>query len=196
MRPLCALFLLAACTPERHLTLPPDRLGASPAVTAGPGTSLRVTLEGVRAPALAPGWQVSATLQTEVQADGTVAVPGASTLPAQGLTAAQLARELERHGLEDVAPGGHVFVEFVNNPHQVVSVQGAVRRAGVLQWFNGMTMTTALTLSGGFTPSAKRQVTLTGPGRQPLSVSVDLEAIFAGKLADVAVLPLDILTVE
>lgn len=188
------LWMLTSCAAVPRAAVPAERLAPPPAATAGAGTRLEVRVDAVVAPSLPTEWSVSTRLVADVGEDGLLRVPGCDEFDARSLSEEQLASALELHGLAKLFPGGRVRVALVHTPHQRVSVSGEVAHPGALQWVPGMTTVQALTMTGGFTSSARRRVTITSGDRPPLQL--DVEAILTGDSPDVRLLPLDVVVVQ
>jgi polysaccharide export outer membrane protein len=139
---------------------------AAPAYKLGPGDKVAVTLPDLKEITISPSY---------IAPDGSLELPYAGRLEANGLTTQELARLIETN-LEKVARNPHVVVEVTEYGSQPVSVLGAVEKPGVHQLRGGKTLIEVLALAEGVAKDAGYTVTITRPktsGPIPLSNSVE-----------------------
>ena len=133
--------------------------------TLGPGDKLRVIVFG----------QQGISGSYLVDAGGNVSLPLAGTVPAQGLTTHQVAREII----------GRLRQGYVRDPHVTVSIEayrpffilGEVTTPGQYAYVPNMTVEKAVAVAGGFSPRAYKgtvRLTRTADG-QHFSANVPLD---------------------
>ena len=125
--------------------------------TLGPGDKLRVIVFG----------QQGISGSYLVDAGGNVSLPLAGTVPAQGFTIHQVAREI----------AGRLRQGYVRDPHVTVSIEayrpffilGEVTTPGQYAYVPNMTVEKAIAVAGGFSPRAYKktvELTRTADGRR------------------------------
>jgi polysaccharide export outer membrane protein len=124
-----------------------------------------------------------------VQPDGTINFPQLDRLQVAGLEPQQIEDLVTRLLIEKkylVAPQVTVVVKQYNS--KKVSVIGAVQKPGNLNWSEGMKLVDAVSLAGGVTPIADGghvRITRLASTGKTVSVTVSLDDITDGKLADI-----------
>ena len=161
--------LLAGCSGS-----PPPPVPAATTSQAGPviAASLDSSADGVAGYRLGPGDQVRLTVarhsdlsgRFEVDGEGLLAMPLVGGIRSAGLTP----RELETAIEDQLRNGGYlvnpkVSVEVLNyRPFYII---GEINNPGSYQYVNGMTVTNAVALAGGFTFRADQgDITITRGG--------------------------------
>jgi polysaccharide biosynthesis/export protein len=124
--------------------------GAEPYVI-GPGDRLQVRLRDIKELEFAPA---------TVELDGAVEFAYTGRMLASGMTADDLAREVENR-LRRLVRDPKVTVEVVEYGSQPVSVLGAVRKPGLHQLRGGRTLSEVLALAEGLTPEAGNSLSIT-----------------------------------
>ena len=142
--PALAVAALAALALGAGLLAPPPAAAQEPLRVGadyrlGPDDRVKVTV------AEAPQLGVEGT----VSAAGTLTVPVVGAVPATGLTAAELAAELERRLEADYLARATVTVEVLDVKARTVSVLGAVVRPGSYGFAGDWTVLEAIAAAGG-----------------------------------------------
>jgi protein involved in polysaccharide export with SLBB domain len=161
--------LLADCSVWPPPTVPPAATGApGPVITASTGRSET----GVAGYRLGPGDQIRLTVvrhgdlsgRFEIDGEGFLPMPLVGEVQSAGLTA----RELEKAIEDQLRSGGYlvnpqVSIEVLNyRPFYII---GEINNPGSYQYVNGMTVTSAVALAGGFTDRADQgDITITRGG--------------------------------
>jgi len=136
---LLALLLLAACGgPGSELPLLPD--AGPPDYSLGPGDQVRIITYG----------EENLTGEFRVNDSGNISLPLIGAVHAAGLTSSGLEGAVAtalRHG--DLVRGPSVAVEVIS--YRSIYVLGEVNKPGQYAYQPGMTVLSAIALSGGFT---------------------------------------------
>jgi polysaccharide export outer membrane protein len=169
---------------------------------------------------LGPGDQISVTLRdrkeieikpTVIGLDGTVELPYAGRLRAEGLSTEQIAREIESK-LTSVVRDPKVTVEVTDYGSQPVSVLGAVNRPGVVQLRGRKSLVEVLSLAEGLKTEAGNVIKITrvksyGPvpltnakedvTGQYVTADVSIKGLLSGSApeANIQIRPHDVITV-
>ena len=159
-------LLLAGCSGMRPdyaaLALLDSRADAP--YTLASGDRLRVLVFG----------QEALSNSYAVDSAGRIAMPLIGSVPANGLTTADLARAIETRLRAGFLKEPRVSVEVES--YRPFFILGEVTTAGQYPFVNGMTVQTAVAIAGGFTPrAAKSSADLTRiVDGQPLTASVPM----------------------
>jgi polysaccharide biosynthesis/export protein len=120
--------------------------------------------------------------QSLVQPDGSVSFPLAGSVPAAGLTPAEVQQEITNR-LERFIPDAVVTVELLEARGNIVYVLGEVNRPGAYQLGSSISVVQAISLAGGLSPFAgKRDIRVirrTGEGESDFRI--DFRAIETGR---------------
>lgn len=145
--PLLSLALVALLLGGCESTKPPSSVAVTSSIpyTLDDGDRLRIDVFG----------QTSLSKQYLVDGNGTISMPLIGVVGVRGMTAPQLEVALERR----------LGAKYLRNPNVTVEVQqhrpffvlGEVARSGQYAYVNGMTVQTAVAISGGFNPRANRK---------------------------------------
>jgi polysaccharide export outer membrane protein len=134
-----------------------------------------------------------------VRPDGRISLPFVDEVQCAGMTPDELTAELARRYKGELAvPDITVAVSAFGGNR--VFVDGEVKTPGMIQLVAGMTMLSAISSSGGFTPSGQREQVILirrdGSGK-PAGHSVDLKKVVVGRDSegDVLLQPFDIVYV-
>lgn len=153
---LAAGFLASGCV--FALATAEDPVGSEPGprqtVTSGGGSALSSYRIGPEDVLHVSVWEnKELTLNVVVRPDGKISLPLVQDVQAEGLTATELASEVQKRLLNFIKePQVAVVVEQVNSPK--VYVLGNVAKPGALPLRGEMSVLQALSLSGGFTQFA------------------------------------------
>lgn len=131
-----------------------------------------------------------------VGANGTIAMPLAGEIVAEGRTANELSRQIATT-LKRYLRNPQVAVNVTKYTSLKVTVEGAVNEAGVFQAYNRMTLMDAIALGQGLTDYSKESEILVfrrQAGARYIA-RFDLGMIRTGKAADPAILPGDVVVV-
>ncbi|PLX35586.1 MAG: sugar transporter [Hyphomicrobiales bacterium] len=138
-----AAFALGGCEKSQ----PPASVAVTSSVpyTLDDGDRLRIDVFG----------QANLSKQYLVDGNGTISMPLIGLIGVRGMTASQLELALERR----------LGAKYLRNPNVTVEVQqprpffvlGEVTRSGQYAYVSGMTVQTAIAISGGFSPRANRR---------------------------------------
>ena len=135
----------------------------------------------------------------EIQADasGRIAFPLAGTVEANGMTADQLAREIEGRLRGRYVRDPHVTVNISETVSQVVTVDGQVREPGLYPVVGRMTLMRAIASAKGLSDFARisQVVVFRNVGDQRMAALYDLGAIRAGQYADPEIFAHDVVIV-
>lgn len=155
----------------------------------GPSDLLKVTV-----------FQVDALSFDEIRVDagGELQLPVIGGVTARGLTAAELARHIERRLGERYLRNPSVSVTVMEAASQKITVDGAVTKAGVYTMRGRTTLMQAIAMAEGPTRTADlRSVAVFRTEGDQRSVAVfDLGAIRAGATADPVLLGDDVVVVD
>jgi polysaccharide biosynthesis/export protein len=169
---------------------------------------------------LGPGDQITISLRdrkeieikpASVALDGTVDLPYAGRLQAEGLSTEQVSREIEA-SLTKIVQNPKVTVEVSEYGSQPVSVLGAVTRPGVIQLRGRKSLAEVLSLAEGLKAEAGNVIKITRPkasGPIPLSnakedvtgqfmtADVSIKGLLQGSVpeANIQIRPHDVITV-
>lgn len=102
---------------------------------------------------------------TSVAPDGAVGVPLVGRVPAAGLTAVDVEREIERRLADGLLNDPQVSVSIEEHRSQPVSVVGAVKEPGVYQLRGRRRLVDVVALAGGLAPEAGEHVVLVRGGK-------------------------------
>lgn len=130
--------------------------------TLGPGDRLRVIVFE----------QASLTNSYAVDASGRIAMPLIGTVPANGRTTTQMAREIEARLRNGYIRDPRVAVEV--ETYRPFFVLGEVTHSGQYPYVNGMTVETAVAIAGGYTPRARQDQAELTHSEQGRTVTVDV----------------------
>jgi polysaccharide export outer membrane protein len=119
----------------------------------GPGDQITVSLRDRKEIEIKPAF---------VRLDGTLELPYAGSMRAQGLSTEQLAREIEAK-LTSIVRDPKVTVEVSEYASQPVSVLGAVNRPGVHQLRGHKTLVEVLSMAEGLKSEAGNVIKITRP---------------------------------
>jgi polysaccharide export outer membrane protein len=100
------------------------------------------------------------TQELTIDPSGNISLPLIGEVKAAGLSAAQLAREIERAYGESYLRDPRVNIVLVRSAPRVVAVEGEVEDPGVFEVQEGYTLLTALALAGSPTDTAKHDEVL------------------------------------
>lgn len=192
-----ALALVAACAAlaaGAGLHAPPaaaqEGLRVGSDYRLGPDDRVKVTV------AEAPQLGVEGT----VSPAGTLTVPVVGAVPATGLTAAELAAELERRLEADYLARATVTVEVLDVQARTVSVLGAVVRPGAYGFAGDWTVLEAIGAAGGLAPDRGNTVRIVRHAENGLSDQITLPlADLVGRAdprLDLPLAPNDVVHVE
>lgn len=171
--------MLAGCAVNRYAPLPVSEIGKARApYRLDAGDKLRVTV--YREPELSGEFTVNSA--------GAVALPLMGEVPVKGLTSSEVEAELTRR----FASGGllrdpRISVDIYD--YRTFAILGEVQRPGVFPAKDGVTLTDAVAMAGGYTYRANERSLLIRRGNQGPYYSVDVNA-------DVRVEPGDAIKVE
>jgi polysaccharide export outer membrane protein len=123
---------------------------------------------------------------TQVDAAGQIALPLVGSVTAQGKTAAELSKELERQFGERYLRNPQVTVTVASSVSQKVSVQGEVTEPGVYQLTGPTTLLDVISLAKGETEVATLQqvVVFRSINGQRMGAVFDVASIRRGEAAD------------
>lgn len=131
----------------------------------GPGDQLRLTVFG----------EADLSGEFKVGDDGMVALPLIGSIPAKGLTPAQLERTISDKLTPDYVKNPNVNIEVMS--YRPFFIIGEVNKPGSYPYQSGMTAIEAVALAGGFTYRAKTGEVLikrtAGGGSQETLVSIE-----------------------
>ena len=157
---VAAASALAAALPAHAQTQPrvdaSYRLGAADRVKVAVAEAAQLGFEGA------------------LSATGTLTVPVVGEVPAAGLTAAELAAELERRLEADYLARATVDVEVLAVNARTVSVLGAVARPGAYGFAGDWTLLEAIGAAGGFATDRGNTVRIVRHAENGLSDQVTL----------------------
>lgn len=131
-----------------------------------------------------------------VGANGRIAMPLAGEIVAEGRTANELSRQIATT-LKRYLRNPQVAVNVTKYTSLKVTVEGAVREAGVFQAYNQMTLMDAIALGHGLSDYSKESEILVfrRQAGQRYVARFDLGMIRNGEAADPAILPGDVVVV-
>lgn len=196
-RPFAPLSLLAASLAvcAALAAAPPAAGQAAPVKVASSyrlGATDRVAVTVAEAPQL--GFEGTLT------AAGTIVVPVVGEVPAAGLTAAELAAELERRLEADYLARATVEVEVLEVQARTVSVLGAVQNPGSYGFAGDWTLLEAIGAAGGLAPDRGNTVRVVRRADNGLSDQITLPLAELVDRADarlnLPVAPNDVIHVE
>jgi polysaccharide export outer membrane protein len=171
------LFATPACTRQRMViaSLPaPEQ-----STVLGPGDLFEVTVFGEK----------ELSREYQVQPDGTINFPQLDRLQVAGLEPQQIEDLVTRMLIERkylLAPQVTLVVKQYNS--KKVRVVGAVQKQGNVNWTEGMKLVDAVSAAGGLLPIADGnhvRITRVASTGNTVSVTVSLDDITDGKLADI-----------
>lgn len=123
---------------------------------------------------------------TEVDGSGNIALPLIGAVPAAGKTVRELENEIKRRLGARYLQNPQVTVSIKDAVGQRITIDGAVRKAGIIQARGQTTLLQAIAESGGFTEIADQGnvivIRMTEKGR--MAARFDANAIRAGQMAD------------
>ena len=159
-------LVLTGCGALRHENIASASFDSRPDApyTLAAGDRLRVLVFG----------QEALSNSYAVDSAGRVAMPLIGSVPADGLTTADLARAIETRLRAGFLKEPRVSVEV--EAYRPFFILGEVTTAGQYPFVNGMTVQTAVAIAGGFTPRASKgsaDLTRIVDGR-PMSASVPM----------------------
>jgi polysaccharide export outer membrane protein len=195
---IVACLTLTACASDgdqrvgsTEFTPTPEAPGAPVDETyrIGPSDLLRLTV-----------FQVEALSFEEIRVDagGQLQLPVVGAIQAQGLTAEELARSIERRLGERYLRNPSVSVIVSEAASQKITVDGAVTKAGVYTMRGRTSLLQAIAMAEGATRTANLHsvaVFRTERGRRSVAV-FDLAAIRAGSAADPVLMGDDVVVVD
>jgi protein involved in polysaccharide export with SLBB domain len=129
---------------------------------------------------------------------GTIDFPLAGSVPAEGLTIAQLQAELVAKLKGAYLKDPQITIMYKERNNSKVSVLGQVQKPGPIPYYANMTIVDAIAAAGGFTGiAAKNSVTL----RREANGQVELKTypvadISEGRSTNVSLLPGDVVVVD
>jgi polysaccharide export outer membrane protein len=129
---------------------------------------------------------------------GTIDFPLAGSVPAEGLTIAQLQAELVAKLKGAYLKDPQITIMYKERNNSKVSVLGQVQKPGPIPYYANMTIVDAIAAAGGFTGiAAKNSVTL----RREANGRVELKTypvadISEGRSTNVSLLPGDVVVVD
>ena len=189
---LLAAAALAGCSGSPPAPVVPAVAADSVAAAVAPAVDGEASVAGYK---LGPGDKIRLTVfrhtdlsgQFEVDGEGFFALPLVGEIRTAGLTARALENEIEQR-LKD---GGYlvnpqVSVEVLNyRPFYII---GEVNNPGSYQYVNGMTVTNAVALAGGFTYRAdQKDITITRGGSKGAQLDVKSNAeVLPGDIIEVS----------
>lgn len=194
LRPYASLTLLAALVCAVPAVAPPAAAQSPPQVASsyrlGAADRVRVTV------AEAPQLGFTGALSPA----GTITVPVVGEVPAAGLTAAELAAELERRLEADYLARATVTVEVLEVQARSVSVLGAVKSPGTYGFAGDWTLLEAIGAAGGLAADRGNTVRVVRRADNGLSDQIELPLADLVDRADarlnLPVLPNDVIHVE
>ena len=135
--------------------------------------------------------------ELQVDAGGQIAMPLIGTVDAQGKSAAELARDIERQLSGRYVRDPNVTVNIVRSVSQVVTVDGQVVEPGLYPVTNQMTLLRAVASARGLTEFAKQDdvVILRTVGDQRFAGLYSIAAIRRGLYEDPPIYANDIIVV-
>jgi polysaccharide export outer membrane protein len=143
------LAVLLACASAADITSPAD----PSTYRVGPGDQVSVHLRDLKEIEIKPA---------RIGQDGVLQLPYAGTIRAQGLTTAELAREIESK-LSEIVREPKVTVEVTEYGSQPVSVLGAVNKPGIHQLRGRKNLVDVLSLAEGIKNEAGGSIKITRP---------------------------------
>ncbi|MGQ0558407.1 MAG: polysaccharide biosynthesis/export family protein [Sphingosinicella sp.] len=196
---VAAAFVLAGCAGSRGGPIPYDVQGFgapdAPAADAlgadyriAPHDTLRVSV-----------FQVEAlTGEYQVDLQGNIAMPLIGSVPAVGLTTAELQQSLEQRLGERYLANPDVTVGIHASTQRVVTIDGSVRRPGPIDIRGQMTLMQAVATAGGPDDNAnpRRVAIFRQVGGQRMAAAFDLVSIRRGETQDPPVYRGDIVVVD
>ncbi|MEM6778925.1 MAG: polysaccharide biosynthesis/export family protein, partial [Planctomycetota bacterium] len=162
---------------ERYKTYYPEpAIDVTPVRTGSVARQIREAISG------SEGFNAQTTLQ-RVTPEGTIRLPRLGAVPAQGLTLAELKREINLR-YNSIAAGLEVEPNLEEQAPHFVYVLGDVAEPGQFEMTAPTTVLGAIGLAGSYVPGANlRQVVIfrRGPNWELLSTLLDLRAAILGK---------------
>ncbi|MEM1227396.1 MAG: polysaccharide biosynthesis/export family protein [Planctomycetota bacterium] len=162
---------------ERYKTYYPEpAIDVTPVRTGSVARQIREAISG------SEGFNAQTTLQ-RVTPEGTIRLPRLGAVPAQGLTLAELKREINLR-YNSIAAGLEVEPNLEEQAPHFVYVLGDVTEPGQFEMTAPTTVLGAIGLAGSYVPGANlRQVVIfrRGPNWELLSTLLDLRAAILGK---------------
>lgn len=131
------------------------------------------------------------TREIKVGDNGSITFPLIGIVRAQGLTPAQLERQIERRLGQDFMNNPQVTVVVKESTKNRITVEGAVKTPGVFPVTGDTTVLQAIALAGGLDAKAdtRRAVLLRRDARgQIIQQSIDIAAIRQGRMQDLMLL--------
>lgn len=194
-----AALVLSACTAGRGGTVPYDPPNfvapdAEPALTAsgpqriGPLDKLRISVFQV----------ADLTGEFQVDTSGNIDFPLIGTVEAQGRTSAELAEHIGQRLSERYLRGPSVQVAITEAFEHTITVDGAVRQAGVRPIRGTTTLMRAVAMAGGTTQEANpsRVVVFRTINGERMAAAFDLRAIRRAQAEDPTIYGNDIVVVD
>lgn len=135
--------------------------------------------------------------ELRIDTDGTLDYPLIGTIQANGLTANELARQIEDGLRGPYLKNPDVTVAVLESPAQLVTVGGEVEKPGQYPVIGPMTLLQAVAVGGGTSNTARLKevaVFRTVNGQRYIGL-YDLKAIARGNYADPAIYPNDVIMV-
>jgi polysaccharide export outer membrane protein len=129
---------------ERYL-----RYNTDPALTVTP-LKTNTKLEGLRESVDGRFGNGGLVRQATVTPEGTIQLPAIASVPAHGLTLAELQREIEERYVDRIGPGVEVTVVLVARAPSFVYVLGEVPNPGQYQLAKPTSVMQALSMAGGW----------------------------------------------
>jgi polysaccharide biosynthesis/export protein len=194
LRPYASLTLFAALVCAALAVAPPATAQSPPQVASSYrlGAADRVRVAVAEVPQLGFTGALSPA--------GTITVPVVGEVPAAGLTAAELAAELERRLEADYLARATVTVEVLEVQARSVSVLGAVKSPGTYGFAGDWTLLEAIGAAGGLAADRGNTVRVVRRADNGLSDQIELPLADLVDRADarlnLPVLPNDVIHVE
>ena len=169
----------------------PDTEAVAVAAASQPiGVSDRITVSVFQVPDLSGDFQVDAA--------GNISMPLIGSVPAQGKTAAELARHLEQRLGATYLTNPNVQVAIKEATSQTFTVDGSVRTPGVFPMKGATTLMKAVAVAAGTTEDAdpSRVVVFRQINGQRMAAAFNLAAIRRGNAEDPPIYGNDIIVVD
>lgn len=154
---LVASAVLTGCAGMSGASLPltEGQTGQAAAYRLGVGDKLKIAVFG----------EENLSGQFEVSPTGSIALPLAGEVAAQGMTVSEFREQLSRRLKDGYLKHPKVTVDVVN--YRPIYVHGEVRTGGEVPYKSGMRLRDAIALAGGYTYRADETFVSLGRGGEP-----------------------------